>query len=597
MSSSSDVSERLTASSAEQRRHTEVQDAVDLALHLQLALDAGNLGTWRWDRVTGRTTWDANIERLFGLEPGSFPNSFDAWVDMLHPEDRDRALGVVQHAVDTKTPYLVEHRVVWPDGSVHWLQGRGAVVLDDDGEVTGTIGCVSDITHRKQAELAARSQAREAHQRAERERRQRERLEFLAGITRSSLRATDHRDLMEIVTRTAVPDLGDWCAIYFLPEPGSPPEVAVAHADPEKMAWAAQVAELHPGDPTTRVDLPEVIRTGRISFFPVVGDALIEVAARGTGLDVDAAREILRALDLTSVITVPLISKRGVLGAMRFVTAESGRRYEREDVALAEAAAGRIAEALDNLWLTDQQRHIASTLQQALLPPELPEIPGLDVAARYWPAGTVDVGGDFYDVFSLGPDTTAVVIGDVCGTGPDPAAVTGIARHTIRAAAKHGQPHRSVLDWVNLAVRESGRGLFCTACYATLETDACGLRLVSTVGGHPLPVVVRGDGSTETVGEPGTLLGVLPELRTAVATTCLRPGDTVLLYTDGITDVPPPHGLDSDQVAELFAKAVGAAGPGAEAVAEEVRRAVDARLPMERRTDDVALVVVQVRAD
>ena len=595
MSSSSDLSTTSAAPADERDPPREVLRSVDVAVRLQLALDAGDLGTWHWDRRTGRTTWDANLERLYGFEPGSFPATFDDWLDLLHPEDRDQVMATINEAVRTRSPYQIEHRVVRPDGAVRWMQGRGTVVLDDHGAVTGTIGCVGDITPRKQAELDARSQAREAHQRAERERRQRERLEFLAGITRSSLRAKDHRDLMDIVTRTAVPDLGDWCAIYFLPEPGAPPEVAVAHADPEKMAWAARVAELHPGDPTTRVDLPEVIRTGRTSFFPVVGDALIEVAARGTGLDVDAAREILRSLDLTSVITVPLISKRGVLGAMRFVTAESGRRYEREDVALAEAAAGRIAEALDNLWLTDQQRHIAATLQQALLPAELPEIPHLDIAARYWPAGTVDVGGDFYDVFSLGPDRTAVVIGDVCGTGPDPAAVTGIARHTIRAAATHGHDHRSVLDWVNLAVRESGRGLFCTACYSTVESDSSGLHFVSTVGGHPLPVVVRTDGSSETVGEPGTLLGVLPELRTAVSTTPLGPGDTVLLYTDGITDVPPPHGLEAPEVAELFAKAVGAADDSAESVADEVRRAVDARLPMERRTDDVALVVVRVR--
>src|SRR6185295_5901945 len=106
-----------------------------------------------------------------GLEPGGFDGTFDTYVSLLHPEDRDEVLSAVRSAVDSKSSYQVDHRVVWPDGSVHWLQGRGSVTLDDAGEVTGTIGCSGDITATKAAEATARRLAAEAGLAAEREHR------------------------------------------------------------------------------------------------------------------------------------------------------------------------------------------------------------------------------------------------------------------------------------------------------------------------------------------------------------------------------------------------------------------------------------------
>ena len=193
----------------------------------------------------------------------------------------------------------------------------------------------------------------------------------------------------------------------------------------------------------------------------------------------------MNGLQLTGIITVPMRTKRGIIGAIRFVSAESGRQFDDDDVALGRTVAGRIAEALENTWLTDQQRAIAGTLQAALLPPRLPDIDGASVAVRYWAAGTVtDVGGDFYDIFALGDRRWAIVIGDVCGTGPNAAAVTAIARHTIRAAATHGADHHEVLSWVNDALHAGNRDLFCTAIYSTLErVDDETWRFISVAGG------------------------------------------------------------------------------------------------------------------
>ena len=501
------------------------QRATSLQDHLALALSAGRLGTWRWDAATGVTVWDAGMERLFGLEPGTFDGSYEAWVSLLHPEDREAALGVLRQAMATQQPYEVEHRVVWPDGTVHWLQGRGLVVTDGRGRPTGTIGCTVDITAQKLLEVETERRTREAERAAERERLQRERLEFLGRLNDATLGANDHLTLMRKVTEAAVPRLGDWCTIHFCPNPGTPPEVEIAHRDPSRVQWALDLQQRFPYDPDGRNGVPAVIRTGQLEFIPdveAVVDALIEEA--GDTAPVDELRTILDELHLTSVITAPLRTKGGVVGAMQFVSAESRRRYDEGDVALAVAAAGRVAEALAATWLMEQHREIASTLQAALLPPRLPAIDGISLAVRYWPAGAVTiVGGDFYDVFPLGDERWAIVIGDVCGSGPNAAAVTAIARHTIRAAAMHGAAGADALEWTNLALHAGNRDLFCTAVFSTVERTPGGWRFTSTAAGHPLPLLVREDGEVSTVGELGSLLGVLPELELGTASVELQP--------------------------------------------------------------------------
>ncbi len=232
------------------------------------------------------------------------------------------------------------------------------------------------------------------------------------------------------------------------------------------------------------------------------------------------------------------------------------------------------------------------------LPPQLPAIDGLSVAVRYWPAGTVnDVGGDFYDVFRVDEGKWAVVIGDVCGTGPDAAAVTVIARHTIRAAATHNASHHEVLDWTNDALHAGGRNRFCTAVYSTLTpTDEASWLFTSIAAGHPLPILVRADGATTTIGEPGTLLGVLPTLSATIGLVRLDIGDTVVLYTDGLTDVRPPHDLDPDRLVRLVSEAASTDG-SAEEVAARLGAAVEAVLPVLERDDDLALVVLRVTPD
>jgi serine phosphatase RsbU (regulator of sigma subunit) len=483
------------------------------------------------------------------------------------------------------------------EGAPRSTDGFAAIPLVTDAACVGVLGIgINDELDPRDLEFleAVAAQVAQSIVRVrliERERRRRAELEFLAKLSDTALRSIDHVDLMRKVCRAAVPTLGDWCSLYFLPETGGPPLIEFVHIDAGMNAYLEELHSRYPFDPEAATGAPAVIRTGVTEFVPRLTAEVVDEAIASSRLTPDEAMPILERLSITSVITVPLRTKRRVVGAMQFVSAESRRYYTHDDVALAEAVAGRLAEALDAAWMADHQRSLAVALQRAFLPPRLPTIPGVEIAARYWPAGIDQVGGDFYDVFALGDDTWAMLIGDVCGTGPDAAALTGIARHTVRAAARHRCPPSDVIDWLNEAVIHSNRDQYCTACYATLT--GCGDRwlLSSSAAGHPLPIVSTADG-TRSFGRPGSLVGIIDQVTVRTDEIELTHGDVLVLYTDGITDLPPPHGLDVEQLEALVHQH---RGDGADNIARAIRRSLELRLPDHSRRDDAALIVAVIR--
>ena len=573
---------------AEQRQLE--QRAADLTEHLRLALEAGGMGTFRWDKTTGATEWDARLESLFGLEPGGFDGQFETWAGLLHPDDRAAVLAAVEQAVATKQPYSVEHRVVWPDGSVHWVNGAGRVTTDAAGNVTGTIGCTRDITEQVLGERRRQELTENALAAAELERIHRERLQFLASINDALAASSHRRELMSNVARAAVPRLGDWCSFYALADDGSAmPDIETAHSDPAMVALAGDLQKKFPYDPHATTGMPHVIRTGISEFYPVIDDALLD------DLDTtDEARDLVRELLLGSSIAVPLVKRGRVLGGLQLVRSTTSRPYNADDLLLAEAVASRIAASLDNLRLSEAQRSIASTLQSSLLPDALPDVPGIDVAVRYWATGEgVDVGGDFYDVFPISDGEWGIVVGDVCGTGPIAAAVTGMARHTIATAAWHGDNPEQVLRNLNKAMRARAVKPFCTVNYGTLRPTGTGVTLTFACAGHPLPVVTRADGTASLVGEYGMLIGVFDEISVTTSTVDLGPGDGMVFYTDGVTDVTPPYALTDQALVALVSRAAVEA-QSADALADRVESGLAAILPLEQRHDDIALLVLRV---
>jgi integral membrane sensor domain MASE1/anti-sigma regulatory factor (Ser/Thr protein kinase) len=243
----------------------------------------------------------------------------------------------------------------------------------------------------------------------------------------------------------------------------------------------------------------------------------------------------------------------------------------------------------------DTVEYIADTLQESLLPSHLPEIPGVEAAAEFRAAGEPHVvGGDFYDLFQGDNGSWAVVVGDVCGKGASAAAVTGLARYTLRAAAMHETRPSRVLDLLNDALlRQRSPSEFCTVAFARLEPNGAHARATVSSGGHPLPLVLRSEGTVETVGSHGTLLGVLEHPKLNDATVELRAGDTLVLYTDGLTDAFAPERIVTH--ADLTTALAPLAGKSAPEIAREVARKLLGGNEHEPR-DDIALLVLRIPA-
>jgi integral membrane sensor domain MASE1 len=236
---------------------------------------------------------------------------------------------------------------------------------------------------------------------------------------------------------------------------------------------------------------------------------------------------------------------------------------------------------------------VAGALQDSLLPSRLPEVPGIELAARFRPVGAgYRVGGDFYDVFEPPDGSWAVVVGDVCGKGPRAAAVTGLARYTLRAGAVHEHRPSGVLAVLNDALRQdhAAREL-CTVAYARLDPSGDGFRLTCSIGGHPLPLLLRRDGTVEQIGTHGLVLGVQADPHLVDTTVELHPADCLLLYTDGLTDAyAPARTLATADVESLLGSC---AGLSAGEIAEHVSRAV-LDLSRSEPRDDIALVVLRI---
>lgn len=234
-------------------------------------------------------------------------------------------------------------------------------------------------------------------------------------------------------------------------------------------------------------------------------------------------------------------------------------------------------------------RALASTLQASLLPPQMPRVPGLDVGGCYRPAGDgTEVGGDFYDIFDTGRGTWGAVLGDVCGKGAAAAAATALARYTIRAAAAATPSPATALRAAHEALVRHDPERFCTAVLMTVAVDAGALLTVASAG-HPLPLLRGADGAVETVGEAGSILGMLSEHDTSDVTVPLRPGDAVLLYTDGIVEARRNKEFFGEgRLRDVLAHSVGA---DAQSIADQVvAAAVDFQSGVTR--DDIAVIVV-----
>jgi len=520
-------------------------------LQLQLAVEAGQLGVWEWDRGTGRVAWSEELERLAGLEPGSFDGSFEAYMAAIHPDDREAVGRTIEHGVEAGA-HVTEHRFLHPDGTVTWVEGRGAVLRDDTGEVVGMVGVTIDVTDRV---------------------RYRRRLEaqqpILVALNRISLqlnREHDRQRLAQTIVEVTAESCGrGGAALLSRASVLHPWQVTADHGrfDVDLLAVADAVTDRLRGLGT---DVPEVVWAPGALAVPVT-----------------PMRNLTELLVVPDDETAPegLEPLLAGIGAHAATALENARLHE---LARAELAARNVALA--------ERDEVARELQRSLLPPALPDVPGLDLAAGYLPM-TEGIGGDFYDVYPLGADGWGVVLGDVCGKGPAAAGVTALARHTVRAAAMAGHPPAESVRILNQAMigREDEARTFCTLVDVRLQPQDGGVRLEAGVAGHPPVLVLRADGTLETLGPTGHLVGMFDEIVVGSLSAELRRGDLCVLYTDGATDVRRDAEVFGD---ERLADVVRSCrSMSAAAVVRSIELAV---VDFQRGdiSDDLAVVVIRV---
>ena len=563
----------------------------------ELALQAGRMGTWYWDVAADRIDWDDQLPRVFGLEPGMFDGTFDSYLALIHPDDVEATLASIQAAVATASDHYVEHRVIHPDGSVHWVSGTGRAILGPDGTVVGMVGVGADISEQHathEAKMAAEAATAIAQDAAARSQSRLALLGRVSGVLGASLDiATTMQQLADIVVQER---LADWCAVELTGGPHGVSRLALAHRDPAMVEFARRVQEDYPPELRDDIGVGRVLRTGEPELWPTIPPELIRESAR------DATHlELIESLQISAGILVPLSARGRVLGVMSLVGTE-GRSFDEDDVATAMEVGARAGVALDNAYLYDDRDTVARTLQKSLLPPTLPDVPGLDLAAMYRPGSVAHgIGGDFYDVFPAGEGSWRLVIGDVCGKGVEAAALTGAVRYALRTAAVLTSSPAEALSILNdTLLREDWQQRFATLVLLALDIAPGTVRVSVASGGHPPPLLRRADGTVQRVEAPGTIVGTLPEAHFSETTLDLSTDDCLFLYTDGIVEAGAPGEMFGDE--RLVAALQSAGSDTAAGITEHVVAALDsfvapgaARRRAEEGRDDLALLTLVFR--
>ncbi|EFK99859.1 serine phosphatase [Streptomyces sp. SPB78] len=298
-----------------------------------------------------------------------------------------------------------------------------------------------------------------------------------------------------------------------------------------------------------------------------------------------------------SVLVTPMPGHGVPAGALVLLRKEGGRTFGDDEESLARLFALRAGTAVSAALLYAEQAALTKTLTRELLPPPLHRVDGIDLAGGYRASADRErVGGDFYDVHPAAGGTDGecfVVLGDVCGKGLEAAILTGKIRNTLHALLPLAADHQRVLSLLNAALLTSHHTRFATLVLASARAEADGgVRLRVTSAGHPQPLLVRADGTVEQAGTHGTLVGVLPEVRATTDTVRLAPGETCLLYTDGITEAKGgPLGETMFGEDRLSRAAGECAGMPAGAIVERVRMLAEQWVGAGRH-DDMAVVAI-----
>ncbi len=421
-------------------------------------------------------------------------------------------------------PELLTRSIDKRTGHGFWLLTK-ATLLHDQGR-DYAVNIIENVTQAKDAELRQR---------------------FLAEAGQLLASSLDYTDTLQRVADLAVAFLADWCAVDLPTADGGIEQVALAHKDPAKVRMAEDLRRRYPPDPTTETGVPGILRGGPPELYGEIPDELLE-----RSISDPEQLQAMREIGMRSVMIVPMRLGETTLGALTLVNADSGRRFTDTDFAFAQDLAIRAATAIQNARLYAEQVRVAHTLQSSLLPERLPEVPGYLAAASYQ-AGEqgAEVGGDFYDIVPTSDGRHLVFLGDVTGKGIAAAALTSLVRHSVRTAARFDPRPEAILALVNEILVDLPRLSPVTLVTALLDQDT----LTVAAAGHPPPLLKR-QSTVQELEATGVLLGAVPGRTYQAHTYKIEPGDTVLLYTDGVTDASGiTDRFGPERLAELLERA------------------------------------------
>ncbi len=368
------------------------------------------------------------------------------------------------------------------------------------------------------------------------EKRRRRAQEFLVAATRNLDASLDFDRTARTIVESAVPELAELCVLDFIRRDGWLGDSVVSAAQPTAGAVLERIRRRSPLDPGGEHPVAQVLRAGR----PMVWRDLTAPDVMAKVAQSEEHRRLIEETRYRSAAVAPLIARGQTLGAISFLHASSGLRYEADDLDLLGELADRAALALDNARLYEERARIDRSLQRGLRPPEPPFVRGLDIAVAFEAFGEgMEIGGDLYDILPT-EDGCWIMIGDVAGKGAVAAGVSVALRHSMRGLVREIEEPGELLGHLNEMLLE-GDSLndFATALVLRLRRIGEDWKIRLAAAGHPPAVHVKRDGPVALGG--GTMLGAWGNASRPTYEAELRAGETLVLATDGWLDAGPPR--------------------------------------------------------
>jgi PAS domain S-box-containing protein len=462
------------------------------------------------------------------------------------------------------------------DGETITVRVMDSPLYDAEGTLTGVVSAAMDAWRERATEQQLFEQTRTATIN-----------QFLTDIGTAIASSADYEEALSELGRSCVPFLADLCLIDVA-EGSQVRRVVATHRLPSQRDLVEALGRRYSPDPSGVHPAVSALRSGQVAIAPHMSDEFLRATTRDS-----EHYAIVKQLNFQSYMTVPLVARGRTLGALTLISCDPARRFAEPDLKVAQEVAWRASLMLDNARLLSESTHVAQVLQASLLPPSLPSIPGMEVAARYVAFGAgVEVGGDFYDIFRAGYGGWVFVLGDVCGRGPEAAVVTGLIRHTLRTAVHEVRQPGQLLAVTNqvLLADSDDPQLFTTLLCGILRPMAGAARISLANAGHPSPIVLRANGSVEVPRSGDLIIGAFEGQQWKNRTLVLGEGDLLVAYTDGITEAR----RDGDFFGEerLIQVVQSARGASTEEIADRVIDAVRA-FAGDEPSDDLALIALR----